>query len=218
MICCATCLFLRTPFTEGCAGAKSLAPCPSQEQEQASKQRCTFSHTTFSSVQFRFATFENSVQLICCAVREAGSFPRSPSRRRAIELIVKPCPLAARICCTFRPTSFSSVQFSSAFGSTFLLWLCLMLVGTWFGLYWVLFSFFDHYIYSSVNSVTPSVAGSGRWRVERAYVLGLPPPPHTHTRTHKRVRGRTTTKCFASFRSHQISYKPLCGSTFFNFY
>ena len=29
----------------------------------------------------------------------------------ATELIIKPCPLAARICCTFSPTSFSSVQF-----------------------------------------------------------------------------------------------------------
>ena len=28
-----------------------------------------------------------------------------------------------------------------------------MLVGIWFGLYWVLFSFFDHYIQSSVQTV-----------------------------------------------------------------
>ena len=34
-----------------------------------------------------------------------------PSRRGATELIIKPCPQAARTCCTFRPTSFSSVQF-----------------------------------------------------------------------------------------------------------
>ena len=40
------------------------------------------------------------------------------------------------------------------FGSTFLLWLRLMLVGIWFGLYWVLFSFFDHYIQSSVQRIT----------------------------------------------------------------
>ena len=26
------------------------------------------------------------------------------------ELIIKPCPLAARICCTFSPTTFSSVH------------------------------------------------------------------------------------------------------------
>ena len=32
------------------------------------------------------------------------------SRRGAAELIIKPCPLAARICCTFSPTTFSSVQ------------------------------------------------------------------------------------------------------------
>ena len=37
---------------------------------------------------------------------------------------------------------------STHFGSTFLLWLRMMLVGIWFGLYWVLFSFFDHYIIS----------------------------------------------------------------------
>ena len=41
-----------------------------------------------------------------------------PSRRGATELTIKPCPLAARTCCTFRPTTFSSfcylpaVQFS----------------------------------------------------------------------------------------------------------
>ena len=33
------------------------------------------------------------------------------SRRGAAELIIKPCLLAARICCTFSPTTFSSVQF-----------------------------------------------------------------------------------------------------------
>ena len=54
-----------------------------------------------------------------------------------------------------------SVQFSSAagvfpvasmhFGSTFLSRLSMMLVGIWLGLCWVLFSFFDHYIQSSVQ-------------------------------------------------------------------
>ena len=29
-------------------------------------------------------------------------------------LIIKPCPLAARMCCTFSPTTFSSVQFTTA--------------------------------------------------------------------------------------------------------
>ena len=48
----ATGLFLRTPFTEGCAGANKKASPPGRHQEQASKQRCTFSPTTFSSVQF----------------------------------------------------------------------------------------------------------------------------------------------------------------------
>ena len=52
----ATGLFLRTPFTEGCAGVNKKASLPGRHQEQASKhvykQRCTFSPTTFSSVQF----------------------------------------------------------------------------------------------------------------------------------------------------------------------
>ena len=41
-----------TPFTEGCAGANTKASPPGRHQEQAPKQRCTFSPTTFSSVQF----------------------------------------------------------------------------------------------------------------------------------------------------------------------
>ena len=43
-------LFLRTPFTKGCAGANKKASPPGRQQ------RCTFSPTTsvqFSSVQFR---------------------------------------------------------------------------------------------------------------------------------------------------------------------
>ena len=46
-------LFLTTPFTEGCAGANKKASPPSRQQEQASKQRCTFSqphYVQFSSV------------------------------------------------------------------------------------------------------------------------------------------------------------------------
>ena len=50
----ATGLSLTTPFTEGyrCAGADNKASPPGRHQEQVSKQRCTFSPTTFSSVQF----------------------------------------------------------------------------------------------------------------------------------------------------------------------
>ena len=51
----ATGLFLRTPFTEGCAGANKKASPPGRYQEQTSKQRCTFRPTTFSSVQFSSA-------------------------------------------------------------------------------------------------------------------------------------------------------------------
>ena len=39
-----------TPFTEGCPGVNDKAS-PGRHQEQAPKQRCTFSPTTFSSVQ-----------------------------------------------------------------------------------------------------------------------------------------------------------------------
>ena len=47
------------------------------------------------------------------------------------------------------------------FGSTFLLWLRMMLVGVWLGLYWVLFSFFDHfYILSSVQYIQSSFSSA----------------------------------------------------------
>ena len=48
----ATGLSLTTPFTEGCPGVNNKASPPGRHQEQAPKQRCTFSSTTFSSVQF----------------------------------------------------------------------------------------------------------------------------------------------------------------------
>ena len=44
-------LSLTTPFTEGCPGVNNKASPPGRHQEQAPKQRCTFSTTTFSSVQ-----------------------------------------------------------------------------------------------------------------------------------------------------------------------
>ena len=44
---------LTTPFTEGCPGVNNEASPPGRHQEQAPKQRCTFSSTTFSSVQFK---------------------------------------------------------------------------------------------------------------------------------------------------------------------
>ena len=49
----ATGLSLTTPFTEGCAGANKKASPPDRRQEQASKQRCAYGPTTFSSVQQR---------------------------------------------------------------------------------------------------------------------------------------------------------------------
>ena len=48
----ATGLSRTTPFTEGRLGVNNKASPPGRHQEQAPKQRCTFSPTTFSSVQF----------------------------------------------------------------------------------------------------------------------------------------------------------------------
>ena len=42
---------LTTPFTEGRLGVNDEASPPGRHQEQAPKQRCTFSPTAFSSVQ-----------------------------------------------------------------------------------------------------------------------------------------------------------------------
>jgi len=53
----ATGLSRTTPFTEGRLGVNNKASPPGRHQEQAPKQRCTFSSTTFSSVQFRPAVF-----------------------------------------------------------------------------------------------------------------------------------------------------------------
>ena len=47
----ATGLSRTTPFTEGRLGVNDEASPPGRHQEQAPKQRCTFSSTTFSSVQ-----------------------------------------------------------------------------------------------------------------------------------------------------------------------
>ena len=46
----ATGLSRTTPFTEGRLGVNNKASPPGRHQEQAPKQRCTFSSTTFSSV------------------------------------------------------------------------------------------------------------------------------------------------------------------------
>ena len=53
--------------------------------------------------------------------------------------------LSRSFCLLSSPTFLGA---STHFGSTFLLWLCMMLLGIWLRLYWVLFSFFDHYIKS----------------------------------------------------------------------
>ena len=67
--------------------------------------------------------FKRSPRFTDGIYREAGLFLTTPLttfssvRRGAAELIIKPCPLAARMCCSFRPTTFSSVQFSSVYTS-----------------------------------------------------------------------------------------------------
>ena len=47
------------PFTEGRLGVNDKASPPGRHQEQAPKQRCTFSPTTFSSVQFSSVQFSH---------------------------------------------------------------------------------------------------------------------------------------------------------------
>ena len=44
-----------------------------------------------------------------------GMVSKATRDNSARELIIKPCPLAARTCCTFSPTTFSLVQFSAGF-------------------------------------------------------------------------------------------------------
>ena len=61
----ATGLSRTTPFTEGRLGVNNKASPPGRHQEQAPKQRCTFSPTTFSSVQFSCPLAAR----ICCTFR-----------------------------------------------------------------------------------------------------------------------------------------------------
>ena len=73
----------------------------------AARTCCAFSTTAFSSVQGP-GCFGGQLSFtdICHAMPR---FSGRTSRRGATELIIKPCPLAARTCCAFSPTSFSSV-------------------------------------------------------------------------------------------------------------
>ena len=68
----ATGLSLTTPFTEGCAGANNKASPPGRHQEQASKQRCTLSPTTFSSVQFSSVQPTTFSSRSCCYLPAVG--------------------------------------------------------------------------------------------------------------------------------------------------
>ena len=73
----------------------------------AARTCCAFSTTAFSSVQGP-GCFGGQLSFtdICHAMPR---FSGRTSRRGATELIIKPCPLAARTCCAFSPTLFSSV-------------------------------------------------------------------------------------------------------------
>ena len=68
----ATGLSLTTPFTEGRLGVNNKASPPGRHQEQAPKQRCTFSSTAFSSVhslrsvQFSFGGIANPIIRNAC--------------------------------------------------------------------------------------------------------------------------------------------------------
>ena len=84
------------PVHGGCAGANDKASPPGRHQEQAPKQRCTFSPTTFSSVQLS-ATYHTDLY---------HTIPYHTIPYHTIPY---------RQCCTFSPTTFSSVQFSSEF-------------------------------------------------------------------------------------------------------
>ena len=70
-ICWATGLSLTTPFTEGCLGVNNKASPPGRHQEQAPKQRCTFTPTTFSSVQFSYLVPPFLEHLCTCVTLDA---------------------------------------------------------------------------------------------------------------------------------------------------
>ena len=89
-------LFLRTPFTEGCVGANKKALPPGRQQEQASKQLCTFSPTTFSSVQVRShpvtVTLDARGYLAWASLGFFFFFQSLHSKFRSQELIIAPQP------------------------------------------------------------------------------------------------------------------------------
>ena len=99
---------LTTPFTEGSLGVNDKAPRPGRHQEQAPELRCTFSPTTFSSVQFSFSSiitfkvqFSGGVHrgrpLWSCIVSMSCYYIscRSPSTktscRRAVDVLITLC-------------------------------------------------------------------------------------------------------------------------------
>ena len=65
----ATGLSLTTPFTEGRLRVNNKASPPGRHQEQTPKQRCTFSPTTFSSVQHLPSTAAHVFYVLHMATR-----------------------------------------------------------------------------------------------------------------------------------------------------
>ena len=78
----ATGLSRTTPFTEGRLGVNNKASPPGRHQEQAPKQRCTFSPTTFSSVQFSTQAHILACFRTCDLLAQISVGPPSAARAR----------------------------------------------------------------------------------------------------------------------------------------
>ena len=93
----ATGLSLTTPFTEGRLGVNNKASPPGRHQEQTPKQRCTFSSTTFSSVQihadFKAELWRWVFQRAPNALRATGKTFHSKALPQPSSHGVRLCPL-----------------------------------------------------------------------------------------------------------------------------
>ena len=106
----ATGLSLTTPFTEGCLGVNNKASPPGRHQEQAAKQRCTFSSTTFSSVQFSIARACGPHQMFCMTgEHECSSNYSSNFTRRTYQEDIRYTTPTLTVDATFLSSSFRYV-------------------------------------------------------------------------------------------------------------
>ena len=112
-------LFLTTPFTEGCDGVnvnyQTLPPGRSNTRLEHAVLLVPLRSVQFSSVQLMHlgSTFLSRLRLMLVGVTFGLDFIGHHFiflDHYVQSSIIKPCPLAARTCCAFRPTSFSSVQ------------------------------------------------------------------------------------------------------------